>query len=166
MIAVGFKQLHSHSKIKVFFTTGDHRSPQLIYSFPEFKYTLPFSVHNHFDEWTWLFMKFVRKCTRSFTVYCLQVEHLDRGSGFFSFSTNHLQATRSSTHVIWLQDFWSFSLWDFNIGYSLRVRAVIAGSKNVYVPFWVMTLKLLISDASDNYPTVKAWSDLDLSTDY
>ena len=70
VIAVGFKQLHSHSKIKVFFTTGDHQSPQLIYGFPEFKYTLPFSVHNHFDEWTWLLMKFVRKYTRSFTVYC------------------------------------------------------------------------------------------------
>jgi len=101
VIAVGFKQLHSHSKIKVLFTTGDHQSLQLIYSFPEFKYTLPFSVHNHFDERTslsWFFMKFVRKYTRSFTVYCLQVEHLDRGTGFFSFSTNHLR----STHVIWL----------------------------------------------------------------
>ena len=95
MIAVGFKQLHSHSKIKVLFTTGDIQSAQLIYSFPEFKYTLPFSVHNHFDERTslsWFFMKFVRKYTRSFTVYCLQVEHLDRVTGFFSFSTNHLEA--------------------------------------------------------------------------
>ena len=52
VIAVGFKQLHSHSKIKVLLTTGDHQSLQLIYSFPEFKYTLPFSVHNHFDEWS------------------------------------------------------------------------------------------------------------------
>ena len=52
VIAVGFKQLHSHSKIKVLFTTGDHQSLQLIYSFPEFKYTLPFSMHNHFDEWS------------------------------------------------------------------------------------------------------------------
>lgn len=52
VIAVGFKQLHSHSKIKVLFTTGDIQSVQLIYSFLEFKYTLPFSVHNHFDQRT------------------------------------------------------------------------------------------------------------------